>query len=93
MTKNHRFETSQQLQPSVTGNILLVTNLSYFCQETHIFDVFDMYGHVQQIDLIRNDRTSELCSPCALVTMESVAEATEMTRILNNHLFMGRRLK
>ncbi len=91
MTKQQQFESTSQ--PFTAGTVLLVTNLSYFCKETHIFDVFDMYGHVQHIDLIRNDRTSELCSPCALVTMESVAEAKEMARILNNHLLMGRRLK
>ncbi len=75
------------------SNLLLVTNLSFFCERQHLYELFDQYGHIQQMNLFRNEWTTQISSPCALVTMESPSEAREMMRILSNHLFMGRKMR
>ena len=73
-------------------NILFVGNLSFFCEESHLFDLFDQYAHVNGVRIVRNDnRTRSLMF--GFVTLSSVHEAKEMERVLNGSFFMGRRLK
>ncbi len=73
-------------------NILFVGNLSYFCEVSHLFDLFNEYGRVNGVRMVRNDnRTRPLMF--GFVTMSTAHEASEMERILNGSFFMGRRLR
>ena len=73
-------------------NLLFVGNLSYFCEISHLFDLFDQYGHVNGVRIVRNDNRSRTLM-FGFVTMSTVHEANEMERILNGTFFMGRRLR
>jgi RNA recognition motif-containing protein len=71
---------------------LFIGNLSFFCEECHLFDLFDEYAHVNGVRIVRNDnRTRSLMF--GFVTLSTVHEAKEMERMLNGSFFMGRRLK
>ena len=73
-------------------NELFVGNLSYFCEEKDLFELFDQYGNVEDVRIIKNDSGTRSLM-FGFVTMASVYEAREMEKLLNNHLFMGRRLR
>lgn len=73
-------------------NVVFVGNLSYFCEESHLYDLFDQYGHVQHVRIVRNDSNTRSLM-FGFVTVGSPHEAREMERLLNNHLFMGRRMR
>lgn len=84
----HSSRQTRQEQP----NLLFVGNLSYFCEISHLFDLFDQYGHVNGVRIVRNDNRSRTLM-FGFVTMSTVHEANEMERILNGTFFMGRRLR
>jgi RNA recognition motif-containing protein len=73
-------------------NIVFVGNLSYFCEESDLFELFNQYGRVQHVRIVRND-TNTRSLMFGFVTLSSVHEAREMERLLNNHLFMGRSMR
>lgn len=73
-------------------NELFIGNLSYFCEEKDLFDLFDQYGSVEDVRIIKND-TGTRSLMFGFVTMSSVHEAREMEKLLNNHMFMGRRIR
>ncbi len=75
-----------------TINDIFVGNLSFFCEENHLFDLFLEYGAVKNVRIIRNDNNTRSLM-FGFVTMSSPHEATEMARLLNNHLFMGRSMR
>ncbi len=71
---------------------LFVGNLSYFCEEKHLHDLFDQYGHVQQVKIVMNDLNTRSLM-FGFVTMATATEAFEMERLMNGMMFMGRKLK
>ncbi len=78
-------------------SVLFVGNLSYFCEESHLAKLFEQYGVVKKIQIIRHsDNGDESTSRSLLfgfVTMSCEAFAKEVERVLNHHMFMGRRLR
>ncbi len=79
-------------------SVLFVGNLSYFCEKIHLSKLFEQYGDVKKIQIIRrhSDSDDESTSRSLLfgfVTMSCEAFAIEVERILNDHMFMGRRLR
>ncbi len=91
-THNGPFNRQKNTGAKPSDNVLFVGNLSYFCEETHLFDLFDQYTQVNGIRIIRNDlRTRSLMY--GFVTLPSHHDALEMERMLNGTFFMGRRLK
>lgn len=73
-------------------NVLFVGNLSFFCEERDLQNLFGQYAPVQSIRIVRNDdKTRSLMY--GFVAMASNQEAIEMTKLFNNHLFMGRNMK
>ncbi len=77
---------------SEESNGVFVGNLSFFCEECHLYDLFLEYGQVQHARIVRNDNNSRSLL-FGFVTMSSPHEAAEMARLLNNHLYMGRSLR
>lgn len=73
-------------------NELFVGDLSYFCTEAHLFDLFNQYGNVTGVRIVRNDQKKRSMN-FGFVSMESPQMAREIAKVLNNHLFMGRVMK
>ena len=90
MTQHHQHHKAFSSSPP--GTCLFVGNLSYFCEEKHLHDLFDQYGHVQQVKIVMNDLNTRSLM-FGFVTMASPAEAREMEISFDDHLFMGRRLR
>lgn len=77
------------------GNPLevFVGNLSYFCEEQHLYELFYEYSTVTNVRIIRGEGTSKRSLRYGFVAMSSLTEVQGVCRLLNNHLFMGRRLR
>lgn len=87
----HSAVESNKLNPSPEST-LFVGNLSFFCEERHLFELFDQYAHVHHVRIMRNDfRTRSLMF--GFVTLGSLHEANELERLLNGTFFMGRKLR
>ncbi len=103
-TSNHHTRSLTQ-QPKVsrrTGtfssrsqsypNEVFVGNLSYFCDETCLFNLFQEYSNVVNVRIVRTeDRSRSLLF--GFIAFTTPEEVIEMTRLMNNHLFMGRNMK
>jgi RNA recognition motif-containing protein len=95
----HPMTHSQRSSPApnaATGAAAVVEvffgNLSYFCEESHLFALVNDYFQVTNVRIMRNeDRSRSLMY--GFVSAASYADAQEMCRLLNGHLFMGRHLK
>ncbi len=75
-----------------TENVLFVGNLSYFCEEKHLYELFDQCAHVSEVRIMLNDtRTRSLMF--GFVTVATAHEACEMARIFNGTFFLGRKLR
>ncbi len=92
--------TRRSLSTASTGsssnNVLFqrtvyVGNLSYFCRESDLFDLFEPLAVVQEVRVVRNEQRSRSLS-YGFVTLETIHEANEMQRLLDGTFFMGRRL-
>ncbi len=73
-------------------NILFVGNLSYFCEERHLFELFNQYGPVEKTVIIHNEQQIKSLL-FGFVTMKSAHAAQELQRLMDGHMFMGRRMK
>jgi hypothetical protein len=73
-------------------NELFVGDLSFFCTEAHLFELFSEFGNVEAVRIVRNDHKKRTMG-FGFVTMETPQIAREVAKILNNHLFMGRIMK
>jgi RNA recognition motif-containing protein len=88
MPIRHLNNSSTQRRP----NDLFVGNLSYFCREKDLLDLFAQHGQVLSGHIVYNDqRTRSLMY--GFVTMSTEAEARSVATTLNNQIFMGRTIK
>ncbi len=84
--------SNQNTTTNAQNNVLFVGNLSFFCEEKHLFELFNQYGPVENVHIVRNDdHTRSLLF--GFVTMTTAHAAREMHRLLNECMFMGRRMK
>ena len=74
------------------SNEVFVGNLSFFCREQDLLSLFRDYCCVQEARVMRSENSARTLM-YGFVTLSSAYEAREMAKLLNNHLFMGRRLK
>lgn len=73
-------------------NEVFVGNLSYFCDETALFNLFQEYANVVNVRIVRTeDRSRSLLF--GFVAFKTAEEVQEITRLLNNHLFLGRNMR
>jgi RNA recognition motif-containing protein len=84
--------TSSTQQRIAKPNEVFVGNLSYFCTETDLFELFSQYVPVEDVRIVRND-SGRRSLMFGFIIFPSPFEAMEAVKILNNHLFMGRNLK
>jgi RNA recognition motif-containing protein len=73
-------------------NELYVGNLSFFCSEDHLTELFSQYGGVKSTRIIRG-RTRKRSLSFGFVAMSTLQQATEAVTALDGHLFMGRNVK
>ncbi len=74
----------------------MVGNLSFFCEEQHLFDLFDGYAEVAHTRIMRSDKNSEKINRSLLygfVTFATPHEAKEMATLMDGTVFMGRKIK
>ncbi len=71
---------------------LYVGNLSYFCEEYHLWELFGRIGNVDRCFVIHNyEGTRSLLF--GFVRMATVDEALFAIKVLNDQMFMGKALK
>ncbi len=84
--------SSSTIKPDSSQNVVFVGNLSYFCEEQHLRDLFDQYGRIERIRVCRSeDQLKPL--QYGFVTMSTRVEAERLVEMFHEHLFMGRKLR
>jgi hypothetical protein len=71
---------------------IFVGDLSFFCQEQDLYNLFAQFGNVQNVRIIRNGHRKRSLT-FGFVAMSSPKEARDMMNLFNGHMFMGRNLK
>jgi hypothetical protein len=80
------------LGPKASACEIFVGDLSFFCQEHDLYNLFAQFGNVQNVRVIRNGHRKRSLT-FGFITMSSPQEARDMMNLFNGHLFMGRNLK
>ncbi len=71
---------------------LFVGNLSYFCTEEDLYELFNQFVNVTSVRVMRaDDKKRSLMF--GFVTVSVLQEVDMMANLLNGHLFMGRQLR
>lgn len=70
---------------------MFVGNLSYFCEEYDLFTLFNEYAHVKNVRIVWNENHSRPLM-YGFVVLASHQEVQEIKKLLDGHLFMGRKL-
>ena len=71
---------------------IFVGDLSYFCQEHHLFDLFSIYGPVTEARVKRSDRGNRTLM-YGFVRMKELKDAQEAVAALQGKLYMGRAMR
>lgn len=83
------------MSPSPTldqPNVIFIGDLSFFCREQHLIELFSQFGRVVKCSIVLNDaHTKSLMY--GFVTMSTHEEAATVAERFNNQLFMGRTMK
>lgn len=74
------------------SNVLFIGDLSIFCTEKDLTDLFGQYGAVVEVKIMKTDDKGRSLS-YGFVKFSDVAEATNAKTHLNNHLLHGRNLR
>ncbi len=86
---------SGESSPVVKKDVI-VGNLSYFCEEKDLLDLFEPYADVTQVRIMRSDKNPEKINRSLLygfVTFGTPHEAKEMATLMDGTVFMGRKLR
>ncbi len=73
-------------------NELFVGDLSYFCGEEQLYDLFGQFGGILDVRIKRSDAKGKTLM-YGFVKMESLKSALLAAKELNGTLFMGRALR
>lgn len=87
LIKMHRNIALQSRQ-----NELFVGNLSYFCTEADLYNLFANFGVVQTLRIKHNDKGTRSLQ-FGFVCLSNLSEAEEARRVLNGAMVMGRNIK
>jgi RNA recognition motif-containing protein len=71
---------------------LFVGDLSFFCEEKDLLDLFTRFGSVDNCRIVRNDSKNRSLM-FGFVCMSTLEEAVAATNALNNFMYMGRAMK
>ncbi len=76
----------------INSNELYVGDLSFFCEEHHLVELFSQFGYVENCRILRNgDRTRSLLF--GFIVMSTIDQAALAASALHNNVFMGRLMK
>ncbi len=92
----HHNQSLSQQSSVIMKNEVFVGNLSYFCDESDLYNLFNSYADVTYCRVMRNANNIDRQNRSLLfgfVTLSSVHEAKEMSKLLTGMLFMGRLLR
>ena len=73
-------------------NELFVGDLSFFCQEKQLIELFSKFGPVAEARVKRSDRGNRTLM-YGFVRMEELKNALQSVAELNGKLFMGRAMR
>jgi hypothetical protein len=73
-------------------NEVFVGDLSYFCEEKDLHELFSQYGTVDNCRIVRNDNKNRSLM-FGFVCMSSEKEAQAVAKLLHNQTFLGRAMK
>lgn len=82
---------SQSSNNNVNQLEVFVSCLPYACDEKMLFDLFNKYYHVIGTRIVRNERN--ITQLYGFVTLCNVDEVQQATKLMNNYLFEGRKIK
>lgn len=88
---NDQESSTDQLENS-SERTLFVGDLSYFCEESHLKELFSKYGEVLNLEIKRGKSTGESLMH-GFVEMNNISSAESAMVDLNETLFMGRRIR
>ena len=71
---------------------LFVGDLSYFCTEDHLRELFGKFGHVAEARIRRSERGGHSLMH-GFIKMTSLDDAQRSAQALDNNMYMGRRLR
>lgn len=71
---------------------VFVGNLSFFCRESDLYALFSQYADVCNVRITRNAHTQRSLL-FGFVALSDRETAREMARLLDGHLFLGRRMR
>ena len=72
---------------------VFVGNLSYFCEEKDLQDLFNQYGNVRNVRMMRSSDGKHKSLMFGFVMLSTTQEAEQAQQLFNGHLFMGRHLR
>jgi RNA recognition motif-containing protein len=78
--------------PHSQPNELFVGNLSFFCTERDLFELFSEYAEVVNVRIARNEQKNRSLM-FGFVAFGNMHEAREMSRLFQRHIFQGRNLR
>lgn len=90
--QHHHQQQQNQQRSAILKNEVFVGNLSYFCDENDLYQLFDSYADVTHVRIVRNAENNRTLM-FGFVTLSTVNEAKEMSKLLTGQLFMGRKLR
>ncbi len=73
-------------------NELFVGNLSYFCSEAHLYDLFSPFGIIQTLRIKQNDKGTRPLQ-FGFVLFSTLSEAEDARRTMDGAMIMGRTMK
>ncbi len=102
ISHHHQFNTSVlsvaenrrsfPCRPYSVPNEVFVGNLSFFCEEVHLYELFSQYSNVTNVRIVRTeDRSRSLLF--GFVALKNPCEMDLVSEIFNNHLHMGRQMR
>ncbi len=96
--QQHHFQSMQSRIYPLPNNSqrnpleVFVGNLSYFCEEKDLFELFNQYATVTSVRVMRSDDKSRSLM-FGFVMLTCRQELLEICRLMNGHLFQGRHLR
>lgn len=87
---NYNHGNSNQVQHN--GKELFVGDLSYFCREQHIQQLFSSIGRVISVRIRRSDRRGHSLMH-GFAKMASVEDAQRVVATFDGYMFLGRKMK
>lgn len=78
--------------PDLSQNVIFAGNLSYFCEEQNLRELFSQCGHIERIRVCRSDDQTKPLQ-YGFITMKTREDAETLLNMFQDYLFMGRKMR